>query len=141
MKPHETPNRLKVLLNKEGIIDRAPSAREMWEVFKLFALEDVNCVDQYLLFQAGDSEMTKDCYLDFCRGFCLSGEEDVTWWEQVHAEFKVVFPDRLGFPQTDLFSTSCASVSDFFEQVETMPIFQAALDLDGWKFSIYHTGV
>ncbi len=129
--------RLKALLVGAGIRGRQPSPQEMWRVFKSFAAEPVECEDDFVMIQVGDSDVMGESYLDFCREFSVGGGET----EQVHAEFKVVLPKRLGCKQTDCSSCDFADLETFFAEVEKMPGFQAGLAYPDWVFSIYHTEV
>lgn len=115
-----------------------PLPAAVWAAFQQFALQEFDCTDEYLLFQAGDSDVMNDSYLDFCRGFYISDSNGESWWEQFHAEFRATSPFCLGFEQDDLFSTDCDSDADFIDRVEAMPLFQTACRAQGWTFSLYH---
>ena len=141
MKPADTTNRIRLLLADAGITGRQPTPTEMWDVFKRFARESVDCADEYLLFQVGDSDVMEDSYLDFCSGFQIADQAGNTWWEQTHAEFRVHLPHKLGCEQTDLFSSDFSSSEEFFEHVEAMAEFQTACQFREWRFEIYHTEV
>jgi hypothetical protein len=141
MKTAEAADRIRQLLADAGITEQPPTPTEMWSVFKRFAREPVDCTDEYLLFQVGDSDVSGDSYLDFCRGYRLADQDGHGWWEQTHAEFGVRLPHKLGYEQTDLFSSDLPSLDAFFAQVESMAEFQAGCQFRGWQFDIYHTGV
>ena len=137
MNTQDTAKRLHALLADAGITERQPTPREMWEVFKAFAAEPVDCEDDFAMVQVGDSEAMGDSYLDFCREFSL-GDGGT---EQLHAEFKVVVPRKLGCEQTDCSSCDFPDLESFFAEVEKMREFQAGLAYSGWSFRIYHTEV
>jgi len=141
MKTTETPERIRLLLADAGITGRQPTPTEMWSVFKRFARESVDCADEYLLFQVGDSDVMGDSYLDFCRGYQITDQNGNSWWEQTHAEFGVRLPHKLGFDQTDLFSSDFSSLDAFFTHVEAMAEFQTGCQFRKWKLKIYHTEV
>ena len=141
MKPADASDRIRLLLADVGVTDRQPTPAEMWDVFKRFAQESVECEDEYLLFQVGDSDVMGDSYLDFCRGFQIADQTGNTWWEQTHAEFRVHLPHKLGCEQTDLLSSDFSSLDAFFTHVEAMAEFQTACQFRGWQFDIYHTEV
>ena len=127
------------LLNQE--LGNKASPIQAWEIFKKFDYQKVQSEDEYLLFQVGDSEAMENSYLDFCYGFQLEDEEGDTYWEQVHIEFSIDFPNKLNMEQIDLISYDCESVEDFFTQVENMSEFKTAITYDKWTLSIYHTEV
>lgn len=127
------------LLNQE--LGSQASPIQAWEIFKKFDYQKVNSEDEYLLFQVGDSGAIQNSYLDFCYGFQIEDEEGDTYWEQVHIEFSVDFPNKLNMNQIDLMSDDCESVEQFFAQVESMSEFETAINYDKWTLSIYHTEV
>ena len=141
MKPIETVQRVHDHLATCGVTNGNPTPKQVWEAFKLFARDPVECQDDFMLVQVGDSAVMGDSYLDFCREFRLIDADGDAWSEQVHAEFKTVLPTKLGHKQTDCASYDYESLDDFFRAVEEMPEFQAGLAFDGWDFSVYHTGV
>ena len=138
MTTSETPNRIRTLISVEGASNQQPKPIEVWAAFKRFAVEPVDCNDEYLLFQAGDSEVMGDSYLDFCRGFHFDNPDGDGRWEQVHAEFHTRLPSRLGYPQTDVSSTDFVTLAEFFTHVEAMQEFIAGCQFDKWSFEIYH---
>ena len=137
MTPTETVKRFRKLLLPNS---QEPTPRQVWEAYKKFAHESVDCADDFLLVQVGDSNVLGDSYLDFCREFRLV-DGNAAWSEQFHAEFKTELPAKLGCKPTDCGSYQFDDLDKFFAAVEAMPEFQAGLVFEGWKFSIYHTGV
>jgi hypothetical protein len=105
--------------------------------------ESVKCEADYLLFQAGDSEVMHDNYLDFCREFKLLDDENkaVFWYEQLHLEFSAPRPDRLGFAGMCRWPVDSESLADFFAIVERSSEFKAGLTFPHWSFHVYHTEV
>jgi hypothetical protein len=120
----------------------APSdPRRVWNAFKQFSAERVECESDVLLFQAGDSEIRNDIYFDFCREFRLRGADNVVWYEQIHAEFLAHRPRRLHFNGTTSWSYDFDSLPEFFVAVEALPEFNAGVSFRHWSFSVYHTYV
>ena len=141
MTPSATEARMRSLLDAAGLTGPRLTPLPVWEVFKRFASEPVECEDDYLLFQAGDSKIMRDTYLDFCREFRLRDGGDVVWYEQLHAEFTARRPHRLGFAAMERWSSDFASLACFLSVVERSPEFQAGLSFPAWSFRLYHTGV
>ena len=141
MKVQETVNRLQTLLSEMGANEHKPTPEEVWKAFKLFAIEPVDCEDDFVIVQVGDSEVMGDSYLDFCREFRLSDSEGDSWSEQMHAEFKATLPGKLGCKQTDCASYDYPNIDEFFAAVEKMPEFKMSLLFSEWSFEVYLTDV
>jgi hypothetical protein len=143
--PEESELRLLQMLREAGVDEARPNPAAAWEVFKRFAALPVECARDYLIFQVGDGhpEHGSDGYFDYTREFEMrgaSGDEPV-WFEQVHIEFKVPPPLRLGVGTVTRFSDDFPDYEAFFAAVEQMPAFRAGLGFAGFVLSVYHTGV
>jgi len=114
-----------------------PTPSEVWQAFKIAVGEPVDCRDDFAVVQFGDSEVMANSYLDFCREFSLANEEGDKWSEQLHAEFSVSLPLKLGYPQSECSSYDHPSLGEFFAAVEKLPGFQEALELQGWSFEVF----
>ena len=132
---------MQTLLSEARVDSARPSALDVWEVFKRFALEQVVCADNYLLFQVGDSETNHDTYFDFCREFKQYAAEGAPWFEQLHIEFSAQRPHQLGFAPLTRWSYDFGSLGEFFVAVEGLPEFRAAASFQHWSFRVYHTRV
>ena len=104
MTPRESKSLFLSYLDEGGLDGSAPDPLTVWQAFKRFSTEPVECESDDLLFQAGDSDVQHDSYLDFCREFKLRGPDGVVWYEQIHAEFSAKRPFRLGYRQMDRWS-------------------------------------
>ena len=69
-----------------------------------------------------------------------SGDEPV-WFEQVHIEFKVPPPLRLGVGTVTMFSDDFSDYGAFFAAVEELSAFRTGLAFRGFVLAVYHTGV
>jgi hypothetical protein len=141
MRTTETTAFLRSLLAEAGIIDRSPTPAEAVAIFKRFSEEPVECDDEYLLIQIGDSEVMGDSYFDLCRGFYIASEEGSGGWLQTHLEFSTRLPSRLGCEQTDICSSDFSTNDEFFRNAEAMPEYQLAKEFQSWKFNIYQCEV
>ena len=131
-------NEFKCLIENKG---KDPIPLDVWEVFKVFSLTEVVSKDDFLMVQVGDSDVMEDSYLDFCRELSFSDDEGDSWRKQLHAEFKCQLPAKLGFDAVDCLSDEFSNLNDFFNAVEFMPEFQAALTFQGWAFELYFEDV
>ena len=132
---------MRSLLDAVGLTGPRPDPLRVWEVFKRFAAEPVECEADDLLFQAGDSEDMHDTDFDFCREFELRSGKDAVWYEQLHVEFSAHRPKRLGFTGMYRWSFEYEILADFFNAVERSAEFRAGLSFPYWSFRVYHTGV
>ncbi len=145
MTPEDTESLLRQFLRDAGVDESHPDLVAAWKVFQRFAVVPVECTRDYLFFQVGDGhpEHGLDGYFDFTREFEMrgpSGDEPV-WFEQVHIEFKVPPPLRLGVATITRYSTDFPNLTAFFAAVEQLPEFQAGLRFKGFVLTVYHTGV
>ncbi len=145
MTPEDTEPLLRQMLREAGVDRSYPDPAAAWEVFKRFAAVPVECAHDYLFFQVGDGHPGQglDGYFDYTREFEMrgaSGDEPV-WFEQIHVEFKVPPPLRLGLGTVTLQSAEFADYREFFAAVEKLPAFRAGLAFAGFVLSVYHTGV
>lgn len=145
MTPEETEPLLRQMLADAGVSESRPDPAAAWEAFKRYAAVPADCARDYLFFQVGDGrpEYGSDGYFDFTREFEMrgaSGDEPV-WFEQVHVEFKVPPPGRLGLGKATVFSEDYPNYAEFFAAVEQLPAFRAGLGFPGYVLAVYHTGV
>mgnify|MGYP000090622589 CR=1 FL=1 len=117
--------------------EKAPSPLDVWESFKIFSLEEIESEDDFVMVQVGDSDVMEDSYLDFCRELTYRDEDGDSCSKQIHAEFKCKLPDKLGYEAEDCVSDDYPNLNDFFNAVEAMPEFKAALEFPGWSFELY----
>ena len=145
MTPLDSERVLRRMLREVGVDEAHPDPVPAWEVFKRFATVPVECARDYLFFQVGDGypENELDGYFDYTREFEMRGAsgDDPVWFEQVHIEFKVPPPLRLGVGDVTLFSDDFPDYAAFFRAVEAQPAFRAGLTFQGFALSIFHTGV
>jgi hypothetical protein len=145
MTPHDTETLLRRMLAEAGVSKALPDPAAAWEVFKRCAAVHAECARDYLFFQVGDGRLESgaDGYFDFTREFEMrgaSGDEPV-WFEQVHVEFKVPPPLRLGTGTVILYSVDFPDYAAFFAAVEESAAFRAGLAFRGFVLDVYHTGV
>jgi hypothetical protein len=143
--PKDSEALLHRMLTEAGVNVRRPDPAAAWEVFKRYVAVPAECARDYLFFQVGDGrpEYGSDGYFDFTREFEMrgsSGNEPV-WFEQVHIEFKVPPPLRLGVGTVTLYSEDFLDYGAFFAAVEELPAFHAGLTFQGFVLDVYHTGV
>jgi hypothetical protein len=141
MRSTDTPEFILSLFADAGIANRSPTPAEAIEIFKRFSKEPVECDDDYLLIQVGDSDVMGDSYFDLCRGFYIADSMGGGSWEQTHMEFSTSLPRKLGYEQTDICSSDFSSAEEFFSHAEAMPEYQAAQQFQPWKFEIYQCEV
>ena len=145
MTPHDTEPLLRRMLAEAGVDEARPDPAAAWEVFKRYVAVPAECARDYLFFQVGDGrpEYGADGYFDFTREFEMrgaSGDEPV-WFEQVHVEFKVPPPLRLGAGTVTMYSVDYPDYGAFFAAVEQSAAFRAGLGFEGFVLAVYHTGV
>jgi hypothetical protein len=143
--PHETEPLLRQMLSDAGVEEPHPDPTAAWEVFKQYATIHAECARDYLFFQVGDGrpESGAGGYFDFTREFEMRGTkgDEPVWFEQVHVEFKVPHPLRLGVGTATIFSVDYPDYAEFFKAVEQLPAFRTGLAFRGFALTVYHTGV
>jgi hypothetical protein len=145
MTPKDTEPLLRKMLREAGVDEGRPDPVAAWEVFKRFATVPVDCARDYLFFQVGDGypESGLDGYFDYTREFEMRGVSGLepVWFEQVHIEFKVPPPLRLGIETVTLYSDDFPDYRTFFAAVEKSPAFRIGRTFQGFVLVVYHTGV
>jgi hypothetical protein len=139
MTPLESEDFVRRMLQDRGDVLERVNPMLAWDVFKRFAVAPVECEQDFLMVQLGDSGVVGDSYLVFTREFRLR-EQGTAWSEQLNVEFSHPGPNRLGFSAFHRSSTDYPSVDAFFASVEQMPEFTAAAAVGDWSLQIYHTG-
>ena len=145
MTPQDTVPLLRQMLAEAGVNEARHDPAAAWEIFKRYVAVPAECARDYLFFQAGDGlpEYGSDGYFDFTREFEMRGEsgDEPVWFEQVHVEFNVPPPLRLGVGTVTLYSVDFPDYGAFFAAVEESPAFRAGLAFQGFVLAVYHTGV
>jgi hypothetical protein len=111
----------------EAGFDRAqPDPFVALRVFRAFAEVPVACADDALLFQAGTYSFTGPelFSLYLTRQFTHEEDGEYAGMEQLHCIIYYEPAAELRTLNHNLWSSHCASLADFFAQVEAMPEFQ-----------------
>ena len=141
----ETEDHLLRLLADAQINLSRPSVLQVWQVCKTFAEMTVDCASDALLFQSGlyDFAGRELFYLDFVRQFAIEdseGEHDHL--EQLHCEFSFEAHAGLCELETNLWSSACDSLVEFYGRVEALDEFRIpATRYLPAKLSVYQENV
>jgi len=135
MTPIEAEQRLREMLNSANFDFEAPEPALAWSVFKTFASEPVEGVDDGFLWELGCYDFTgeKLCYLDFVRQFTFYEDGEYDHMEQLHIEFTAPPSSELLTLSRNRWSFDYPSLSAYFEDVEDFPEFHKALEQTPWK--------
>jgi hypothetical protein len=134
---------IRKMLAQAGIDLNNPDPLRIWDVFKDFVQEPVECADDGVWFQCGQFDFTGRnlYYLDFVRQFTIEAEQEYDHMEQLHCEFTCEPKKELVALETNLWAYDFRSLAEFFEKVENLSEFQMATKAGGYKCEIYQEAV
>jgi hypothetical protein len=122
----EARDTLERMLAEAGFDSGRPDPIVALRVFRAFAEIPVACADDALLFQAGTYAFTGPelFSLYLTRQFTHEEDGEHAGMEQLHCIIYYEPTAELRALDRNLWSTHCASLDDFFAQVEAMPELQ-----------------
>jgi hypothetical protein len=124
------------LLTDTGLDFAWADPRLAWKAFKQYAAEPVFCEADYLTFQVGDRSWGTGAYLGFTRTFRLvPHDKGGNRYGHLRVEFETT-ANRLGFPPVVRHSFAFGTFAEFFEQVESLPEFEAGTAYPEWSFQV-----
>jgi hypothetical protein len=117
-----------------------------WEIFKQFVQLPISDhgVTEMVLFECGVVNFTgEDLFnLSFVRQYEFSDSDgEYDRMEQVHCELQSLPTVELNRIQTNLWAEDCASLQDFFRQVESLHEFQVAVKHRPYTLDVIHEQV
>jgi hypothetical protein len=146
LKPEDSEQTLRNLLVEHGLNFSAPDPLVAWEAFKQFLLLPIveEGITDGALFQCGVFNFTGAnlFHLDFVRQYEYSDADgEYESMEQVHCELMAHPSVDLKRIKTNLWLEDCASLQDFFNQVESLPEFQVAIRHSPYTLDVSHEQV
>lgn len=114
------------LLQKAGFSAVKPDPVVAWNIFKEFSKVKVDCADDSLLFQCGVYNFTGEdlFHWSLVRQFSFEKHGEYDHMEQLECVIYYAPCLELKNIETNLWSSDCDSIDDFFKRVENLKEFQ-----------------
>jgi len=139
MQTFEAEQRFKRMLDKAGFDTHDPKSLLVWETFKSFVQEPVDCADDGVLFECGVFNFTGESlfYLEFVRQFSIDDEDgEYERMEQLHCPFTCLPNDELLIIKKNLWAYDFNSLDEYFVAIENLREFQIVILQSNWKFEV-----